>query len=125
MRALIMDDSSFARNRLRALLQERGIECCEAGDGRAAMDILHGGTRFDLAFVDWNMPVMDGLEMLRQLRAEPYQELKAIMVTAEGNKRSILCALNAGADEYLMKPFDKQALSDKLALLGIGAANDC
>ena len=124
MRALIVDDSSFARGRLRALLQEQGIECVEAGDGRAAMDILHGGPRFDLAFVDWNMPVMDGLEMLQQLRAEPYEELKAIMVTTEGNKRSILRALNAGADEYLMKPFDKQGLGDKLALLGIGGTGE-
>jgi two-component system, chemotaxis family, chemotaxis protein CheY len=119
MRALIVDDSSFARGRLRSLLQERGIECVEAGDGQAALDILHREPRFDLAFVDWNMPVMNGLEMLQQLRAEPYDEVKAIMVTTEGDKRSILRALNAGADEYLMKPFDKQALSDKLSLLGL------
>jgi two-component system, chemotaxis family, chemotaxis protein CheY len=119
MRALIVDDSSFARRRLRTLLQERGIECVEAGDGRAALDILHREARFDLAFVDWNMPVMNGLEMLQQLRAEPYDEVKAIMVTTEGDKRSILRALNAGADEYLMKPFDKQGLTDKLSLLGV------
>ena len=120
MRALIVDDSGFARGRLRSLLQERGIECVEAGDGRTALDILHRGPKFDLAFVDWNMPVMNGLEMIRQMRSEPYDELKAIMVTTEGDKRSILRALTAGADEYMMKPFDNQALSDKLALLGIG-----
>ena len=119
MRALIVDDSSFARGRLRTLLQERGIECVEAGDGREAMDILHARPWFDLVFVDWNMPVMNGLEMLEQLRSEPYEKLKAIMVTTEGDKRSILRALNAGADEYLMKPFDKRALGDKLALLGM------
>ena len=119
MRALIVDDSGFARGRLRTLLQERGIECVEAADGRVGMEMLHRGPSFDLAFVDWNMPVMNGLEMIQQLRSEPYEDLKAIMVTTEGDKRSILRALNAGADEYLMKPFDKQALSDKLALLGI------
>ena len=124
MRALIVDDSGFARGRLRSLLQERGIECVEAGDGRAALDILHRGPKFDLAFVDWNMPVMNGLEMIRQMRTEPYDELKAVMVTNEGNKRNILRALTAGADEYLMKPFDKQALNDKLALLGIGEAGE-
>jgi len=119
MRALIVDDSSFARRRLRTLLQERGIECVEAGDGRAALDILHREPPFDLAFVDWNMPVMNGLEMLQQLRTEAYDEVKAIMVTTEGDKRSILRALNAGADEYLMKPFDKQGLTNKLSLLGL------
>lgn len=119
MRALIVDDSGFARGRLRALLQERGIECVEAGDGQAGMEILHHGPKFDLAFVDWNMPVMDGLEMIQRLRTEPYPDLKAVMVTCEGDKSKILRALAAGADEYLMKPFDKRSLSDKLALLGI------
>ena len=124
MRALIVDDSGFARGRLRSLLQERGIECVEARNGQTAMDILHREPRFDLAFVDWNMPVMNGLEMIQQLRSEPYDELKTIMVTTEGDKRSILRALTAGADEYMMKPFDKQALSDKLALLGIGETDE-
>jgi two-component system, chemotaxis family, chemotaxis protein CheY len=120
MRALIVDDSRLARRRLRAMLQERGIECEEAGDGQAALDLLHAGRKFDLGFVDWNMPVMNGLDMLKRLRAECHFEMKAIMVTAEGDKRHILRALAAGADEYLMKPFDSQALNDKLAILGIG-----
>jgi two-component system, chemotaxis family, chemotaxis protein CheY len=124
MRALIVDDSSFARGRLRTLLHERGIECVEAENGQVAMDILHRQPPFDLAFVNWNMPVMDGLEMLQQLRAEPFNDVKAIMVTTEGDKTRILRALNAGADEYMMKPFDKQSLSDKLALLGIGGPDE-
>jgi len=66
------------------------------------------------------MPVMNGLEMLKRLRAEHYVEMKGIMVTTEQDKRKILRALPGGADEYLMKPFDSQALSDKLALLGMG-----
>jgi two-component system chemotaxis response regulator CheY len=65
---------------------------------------------------------MNGLEMLKRMRAEHYAGMKAIMVTAEGDKRHIVCALAAGADEYLMKPFDSQALSDKLAILGIEEA---
>ena len=121
MRALIVDDSGFARGRLRVLLEERGIECVEAGDGLAGMDSLHHGPKFDLAFVDWNMPVMNGLEMIERLRTEPYQDLKAVMVTCEGDKGKILRALAAGADEYLMKPFDRKCLNDKLALLGIEA----
>jgi two-component system chemotaxis response regulator CheY len=105
------------------MLRERSIDSEEAGDGQAALDLLHGGGKFDLAFVDWNMPVMNGLEMLKRLRAEHYVALKAIMVTAEGDKPHILCALAAGADEYLMKPFDIQALNEKLAILGIGESS--
>ena len=119
MRALIVDDSRFVRNVLRGLLEERGMECEEAGDGEAAMNLVHHSTRFDVAFVDWNMPVMNGLEMLRQARADGYDDMKVIMVTTEGDRESILRALAAGADEYLMKPFDRDGLLEKLALLGI------
>ncbi len=119
MRALIVDDSRFVRGLLRGLLEERGIECEEAVDGKAGMDLLHGGVRFDLALVDWNMPVIDGLEMLKQLRAEGFDGMKVMMVTTEAENNFILRALEAGADEYLMKPFDEQALTDKLAMLGL------
>jgi two-component system chemotaxis response regulator CheY len=122
MRALIVDDSRYLRAYLRGLLQERGIDCVEAGDGQEGLDRLHAEPKFDLAFVDWNMPVMNGLQMLKHLRAEEYGDLKAIMVTTEGEKLNILRALAAGADEYLMKPFDREALSEKLALLGVEEA---
>ena len=72
MRALIVDDSRFVRGFLRGLLMERGIDCEEAADGQAAMDRLHECEPFDLALVDWNMPVMNGLEMLQQMRAEGF-----------------------------------------------------
>jgi two-component system chemotaxis response regulator CheY len=74
---------------------------------------------FDLALVDWNMPVMSGLEMLQQLRAEGYGGMKVMMVTTEAENAYILRALDAGADEYLMKPFDDEALTEKLAMLGL------
>jgi two-component system chemotaxis response regulator CheY len=119
MRALIVDDSRFVRGFLRGLLEERGIECEEAADGRAGLDRLLGGAPFDLALVDWNMPVMDGLEMLKRLRAEGFTEVKVMMVTTEAENDFILRALDAGADEYLMKPFDDEALSEKLAMLGL------
>ena len=83
MRALIVDDSRFVRDFLRGLLEEKGIECDEAADGQAALEHLHSGPHFDLALVDWNMPVMNGLEMLRQLRADGYSDLKVMMVTTE------------------------------------------
>ena len=119
MRALIVDDSRFVRGFLRGLLEEKGIECAEAADGQAAMDQVKSGDVFDLALVDWNMPVMNGLEMLKQLRAEGYDDIKVMMVTTEAENDFILRALDAGADEYLMKPFDDEALTEKLAMLGL------
>jgi two-component system chemotaxis response regulator CheY len=74
---------------------------------------------FDVALVDWNMPVMDGLEMLKQMRAQGFDSTKVLMVTTEAENDFILRALDAGADEYLMKPFDDEALSEKLAMLGL------
>lgn len=119
MRALIVDDSRFVRGFLRGLLQEKGIECEEAGDGQAALDLVHSSLPFDLALVDWNMPVMNGLDMLKQLRTEGYDDLKVMMVTTEAENDFIVRALDAGADEYLMKPFDGEALNEKLAMLGL------
>jgi two-component system chemotaxis response regulator CheY len=119
MRALIVDDSRFVRGYLRGLLEEKGIECEEAGDGQAGIDRLNDGLCYDLALVDWNMPVMDGLEMLKQMRALGFDNIKVLMVTTEAENEFILRALDAGADEYLMKPFDDEALSEKLAMLGM------
>ena len=122
MRVLIVDDSRFVRDYLRGLLEETGIECEEAADGRAALQHLHSGMHFDLALVDWNMPVLNGLETLRQLRADGFTDLKVMMVTTEAENDYILRALEAGADEYLMKPFDDQALGEKLVILGLEEA---
>ncbi len=119
MRALIVDDSRFVRDYLRGLLEEKGIECDEAADGQAGLTRIHDSEEFDLALLDWNMPVMGGLDMLKNLRAEGYHEVKVMMVTTEAENDFILRALDAGADEYLMKPFDSEALSEKLAMLGL------
>jgi len=119
MRALIVDDSRFVRSFVRSLLEEKGMECVEAADGRAGLEQLHGGASFDLALIDWNMPVMNGLEMLKKLREEGFSQVRVMMVTTEAENDHILSALDAGADEYLMKPFDVEALNDKLAMLGI------
>jgi len=118
MRALIVDDSRFVRDYLRGLLEKMGIECEEAADGQAGLAHLHEDDPFDLALVDWNMPVMDGLDMLKNMRAEGYDEVKVMMVTTEAEDDFILRSLEAGADEYLMKPFDGEALTEKLAMLG-------
>jgi two-component system chemotaxis response regulator CheY len=119
MRALIVDDSRFVRGYLRGLLEEKGIECDEAGDGQQALDKLRESMPFDLILLDWNMPVMNGLDMLIQMRAGGYDDVKVMMVTTEAENDFIVRALNAGADEYLMKPFDDESLSEKLGLLGL------
>jgi len=119
MRALIVDDSRFMRGYLRGLLEEKGIECAEAADGQAGIDQLHSGVTFDFALVDWNMPVMNGLDMLKCLRAQGFDGMKVMMVTTEAENDFIVSALDAGADEYLMKPFDDEALTEKLAMLGL------
>ena len=119
MRALIVDDSRFVRGFLRGLLEEKGIACEEAGDGQAGLAQLKSGRKFDLALIDWNMPVMNGFDMLIALRAMGLRELKVMMVTTEAENDFIIQALDEGADEYLMKPFDEEALTEKLDLLGI------
>ena len=116
---MIVDDSRFVRNFLRGLLEGMGFECAEAGDGQAGVDCLEAGPAFDVALLDWNMPVMNGLDMLKQLRAQGFTDMKVMMVTTEAENDFILNALEAGADEYLMKPFDEEALQEKLAMLGL------
>jgi two-component system chemotaxis response regulator CheY len=119
MRALIVDDSRFVRTYMRGLLEKKGIECEEAGDGKVGLELLQAGRPFDFALVDWNMPVLNGLEMLTQLRARGLTGIKVMMVTTEAENDFIARALDAGADEYLMKPFDDEALTEKLAMLGL------
>jgi two-component system chemotaxis response regulator CheY len=107
------------RSILRGLLEAMEIECQEAADDQAGLDHLEAGPAFDLALLDWNMPVMNGIEMLKQLRAKGFVGMKVMMVTTEAENNYILSALEAGADEYLMKPFDEEALGEKLAMLGL------
>jgi two-component system chemotaxis response regulator CheY len=104
------------------MLEERGIECEEAPDGQAGLDVLRSRKPIDMVFVDWNMPVMNGLDMVKHLRADGCGNPKVMMVTTEAENEFILRALEAGADEYLMKPFDEEALADKLAMLGVEEA---
>jgi two-component system, chemotaxis family, chemotaxis protein CheY len=122
VRALIIDDSRFVRSYLRGLLHEKGIECDEAADGQAGLNRLHSGVQFDLVLLDWNMPVMNGLETLQKIRADGNRKTKVLMVTTEAENEFIMRALEAGADEYLMKPFDHDAFDEKLAMLGIAEA---
>ena len=124
MRALVIDDSRAMRRIVGTILKNFGFEVREAGDGRQALDALHEGSNQgwvpDLCCIDWNMPVMDGLQFVMAVRADPaYRQVTLMMVTTESETGQIVKALAAGAHEYLIKPFTADALRDKLALLGL------
>jgi two-component system, chemotaxis family, chemotaxis protein CheY len=120
VRALLVDDSRFVRNYLRSVLSEHGVDCVEAADGREGLDCLRDDGPFSVALVDWNMPVMSGFEMLRAARADPDCDgTRIVMVTTEAENDHIEAALLAGADEYLVKPFDEEGLLDKLRMAGV------
>jgi two-component system, chemotaxis family, chemotaxis protein CheY len=123
VRAIVVDDSRAMRSILRKLLSDLGFsEVLEAEHGRRALDELGAASPPDLALVDWNMPEMDGLELIGALRAERrYDRTKVMMVTSETSPRHIYEALKAGADEYAMKPVTREVIVDKLGLMGLAA----
>ena len=119
MRALIVDDSSAMRSLLRMVVKQAGFETMEAGDGQAGLDLLWQKGPADLALIDWNMPTMSGFELVRAIRAErQFDPMRILMVTAETELREIQQALENGADEYVMKPFSRDVVLDKLRMLG-------
>ena len=120
MRALIIDDARVMRRIVATTLRDLGFETAEAGDGRQALDLLEAGERFDLACVDWNMPVRNGLQFVQAVRARrEWRDLTLMMITTESEQSRIVRALAAGAHEYLIKPFTGEALVDKLDYLGL------
>jgi two-component system chemotaxis response regulator CheY len=120
-KALVVDDSRTIRTILKRILLELGYEVCEAADGREALAIIDAeGGAVSLVLTDWNMPEMDGLELLKRLRQNSHLSfLKIIMVTTETELDRMVLALDAGANEYVMKPFTKDILKQKLELVGI------
>lgn len=119
-RAIVIDDSRAMRMILRNALVEHGFDVTEAADGRQAADALAASGPLDLALVDWNMPVMTGYDLVRALRADPRFDAMAIMmVSTESEATQVQRALDAGANEYMMKPFTSEVLGDKLLLLGL------
>jgi two-component system chemotaxis response regulator CheY len=117
---LIVDDSQAMRIIIRKILKELAFEVTEAQHGRAALEALQQTGAVDVAFVDWNMPEMNGLEFVEAARARPeWNAMRIMMVTTEIESAQMIRALEAGANEYLMKPFTKAAFAEKLQLLGI------
>lgn len=122
MRAIVVDDSRAMRTILRKMLTDIGfLEVLEAEHGVAALDTLNGaGEPPALALVDWNMPEMNGLELIQAMRAERrYDRTRLMMVTSETNPRHVFDALKAGVDEYAMKPITREVIEDKLGLMGL------
>jgi len=118
---LVVDDSRTIRTILRRILAEMGYEVCEAGNGLEALQIIESDrTGFTLVLADWNMPEMNGFDLLKRLRQKPeLSSMSVVMVTTEAEMGHMASALEAGANEYVMKPFTKDILKQKLEMIGI------
>jgi two-component system, chemotaxis family, chemotaxis protein CheY len=120
MKALVIDDARIVRKMLRQILTPLGFEVWEAEHGAEAMERLREMGKPDIILVDWNMPVMDGIEFVKTIRQNPeYNTLSLMMVTTQNEMEHLLTGLDAGVNEYVMKPFTAEVIQDKLNLLGI------
>ena len=116
---LVVDDSRVIRKVARRVLEDIGFEIAEAADGIEALAWCRAAMP-DAVLLDWNMPVMNGIEFLRQLRSEPGGDVpKVIFCTVENSVDHIRTALESGADEYIMKPFDGDIIEAKFAEAGL------
>ena len=119
MRAIVIDDSKSIRSILSKILIEIGFTVEEAGNGIEALDVIKKD-KVDLALVDWNMPDMNGYEFIQEVRKDnTYKDMRLMMVTTETEMNKVVEALEAGANEYVMKPFTKEMIIEKLALMGM------
>ncbi len=119
-RALILEDSRTMRALLARMLHDLGFEAVPAGHVEEALDRLRGGSGVELALVDWNLPGLSGMDFLRRLRADPaHRAIRVLVVSTEVGQHRVEEALREGAQEYLMKPFTRDMLAEKLALMGV------
>ena len=120
-KALVVDDSRAVRMILARTLKELGFEVHEAANGREALEVIETEkAAVSLVLADWNMPEINGLELLKRLRQKPeLASLAVVMVTTETELDQMAAALEAGANEYVMKPFTKDILVEKLRLVGV------
>lgn len=120
MRALVIDDSRAMRMIISKVLREDGFEVVEAQHGRDGLSKLNETGPLDLAVVDWNMPEMDGFEFLLAVRADQrFDSMRVMMVTTETEIEHMAKALEAGANEYVMKPFTRASIHEKLEIMGL------
>ena len=116
MKILVVDDSSTMRRIIKNTLGRLGHkDLLEAEDGQVAWNVMKENEDIDILVTDWNMPVMNGLELVKKVRAEEkYADLPIIMITTEGGKTEVITALKAGVNNYIVKPFTPQVLQEKL-----------
>jgi two-component system, chemotaxis family, chemotaxis protein CheY len=120
MKAIVVDDSLAARFMISKIVKKVGFDVVEAANGKDALVKLEANQDVSVLFVDWNMPVMNGLELVKEIRQHPEQsEIKIVMVTTETEMSQVMRALEAGADDYVMKPFTEDVILDKMKILGI------
>lgn len=118
--ALVVEDALVDRKIVLRIMKNLGYETVEACDGQKALDCLRQRTGFSLMLVDWNMPVIDGLEFLRVVRARPeFQSVPIFMVSSRESPEDIQIARAAGATDYIVKPFTQEVVMNKLMLAGI------
>jgi two-component system chemotaxis response regulator CheY len=116
MNALVVDDSAVMRHTQKKALLALGWTVEVASDGQHALSVIDGMPSCELVLTDWHMPGMDGLALVRALRSQPSRtELRILMVTSESLLGAVESALEAGADDFLMKPYEVDALSDRIA----------
>lgn len=117
---LVVDDSRVVRKVARKIVEELGFTCSEAEDGKVAMEHCAREGMPDAVLLDWNMPVMSGIEFLRRLRKMTGgNKPKVVFCTTESDLSHIQEALSSGADEYIMKPFDSEIIETKFAQVGL------
>lgn len=114
MRALVVDDSVMTRMVVKKTLHSLGAtDVVEAGDGEAALAIVAAGG-VDVIFSDWNMPIMNGLELLKSVRQQD-KNVPFIMITTEGSRERVVDAIQHGVSDYLVKPFAPAQVREKVA----------
>lgn len=119
-KAMVIDDSRSIRMILGKMLTEMGYQVSQAANGKEALAAVEQETEpLSLVLVDWNMPEMNGLEFVKNFRANArFSSVPLLMVTTETEIEQVQNALAAGANEYVMKPFTKEVISDKLRMIG-------
>lgn len=119
-RALVVDDSGAIRAILREIMSNLGFETHEAEDGASALEWLKKNGPADVTCLDWNMPNMTGIQVVKYVRSDPqYKDMPILMCTSEVELERVMEALREGANEYIMKPFDQEAIGEKLTMMGI------
>lgn len=122
---LIVDDSSAVRALLAGILKGLGLDVVQAGNGEEALALLESGTEVAAVLLDWRMKPMDGPELLTRLRADRrWRKLKVVMVTAENDADAVRQVAKLGVSAYIVKPFDRSQVAERLAALKLGEQPD-